>query len=49
MQNLKTLEDVLVIWIGEVNVKNGAATDKIINEKADVIAQMNFTNFCNKI
>jgi hypothetical protein len=26
------LEDVLFIWLGQMNVKNGVATDKFINK-----------------
>jgi hypothetical protein len=32
-------EDVLVIWIGQVNSKNGAATDEVIKEQAKVLGQ----------
>jgi hypothetical protein len=31
-EKLEDLEDVLVIWIEHVNVKNGTATDKVIKE-----------------
>jgi hypothetical protein len=28
-------EDVFVIWMGQVNVKNGSATDTVIKEQAE--------------
>jgi hypothetical protein len=32
-------EDALIIWIGQVNAKNGTATDDIIKEQAKIIGQ----------
>jgi hypothetical protein len=31
------LEDALVVWIGQVNAKNGTAADEVIKEQAKVI------------
>jgi hypothetical protein len=33
----KILEEALTIWIGQLNVKNGTATDDIIKERAKMI------------
>jgi hypothetical protein len=38
-----------VIWKGQVNVKNGTATDEVIKEQSQVIGQqMSVTNFIHK-
>ncbi|XP_021916826.1 tigger transposable element-derived protein 6-like [Zootermopsis nevadensis] len=40
------LEDALIIWIGQVNARNGTTTDGVIKEQAKVIGQqMGVTNF----
>jgi hypothetical protein len=42
---VEDLEDVLIIWIGQVNVKNGTAADEVIKEQAKVTGQqMSVTN-----
>jgi hypothetical protein len=40
------LEDALIIWIGQVNARNGTATDGVIKQQAKVIGQrMGVKNF----
>jgi hypothetical protein len=46
---LEDLADALVIWIWQVNVKNGKATDEIIKEQVKLLGQqMSVTNFVYK-
>jgi hypothetical protein len=46
---LEDIVDALVIWIGQVNVKNVTATDEVIKEEAKVIGQqMCVTQFVHK-
>jgi hypothetical protein len=39
VQNLKDLEDALVIWIEEVNAKNGTGTIEVTKEQMEVLGQ----------
>jgi hypothetical protein len=32
-------EDALIIWLQQVNAKNGTATDEIIKEQAKILGQ----------
>jgi hypothetical protein len=42
-------EDALIIWIGQVNTKNGTGPDKVIKEQAKLRGQqMSVTNFVHK-
>jgi hypothetical protein len=36
---LEDLEDMLIIWIRQVNAKNGTKTDEVIKEQAKVLDQ----------
>jgi hypothetical protein len=46
---LEDLEDMLGIWIGQVNMKNGAATDEVIKEQVEVPEQqISVTHFVYK-
>jgi hypothetical protein len=38
------LEDVLLIWIGKLNMKTGTATDEVIKEQGKVLGQQTATN-----
>jgi hypothetical protein len=39
VQNFEDPEDALVIWIGQVNVRNGTAADEVIKKQVKVIGQ----------
>jgi hypothetical protein len=42
---LEDFEDVLDIWIGQLNVRNGTAADEVIKEQMTVLGQqMNVTD-----
>jgi hypothetical protein len=46
---LEDLEDELIIWTGQVNEKNGTATNEVVEEQAKVLEQQtNLTNFVHK-
>jgi hypothetical protein len=48
-EKLEDPEDALVIWVGQMNVKNKTATVEVINEQAKVSdQQMSVTNFAQK-
>jgi hypothetical protein len=36
---LEDLEAVLIIWLGQVNLKNGTATDEVIKEQVKVLGK----------
>jgi hypothetical protein len=36
---LEDLEDALVIWIGQINTKNGTAANEVIMKQAKVLGQ----------
>jgi hypothetical protein len=41
------IEDASVIWMGQVNVKNGTATDEVIKEEVKAVGQQ-MTNWLYK-
>jgi hypothetical protein len=42
---LEDLENTVVIWTGQVNVKNGTATDEVTDEQVKILGrQMSVTN-----
>jgi hypothetical protein len=46
---LEYLEDTLVIWVGQLNGKNGAATGRLVKEQMKVLGQqMSVTNSVHK-
>jgi hypothetical protein len=46
---LQDLDDTLVTWIGQVNVKNGTAIDEVIKEQEKILGQqMTVTDFLHK-
>jgi hypothetical protein len=43
---IENLEDASVIWIGQVNARNGTATDKVIKQRAKALGeQIGVINF----
>jgi hypothetical protein len=42
------LEDVSVIWIGQVYTNNETATDKIIKEQVKILVQQMSEKFCTQ-
>jgi hypothetical protein len=36
---LEDLEDVLVIWIGQLNSKSGTVIDEVIKEQAKILSR----------
>jgi hypothetical protein len=46
---IEDLEDVLVIWLGQMNAKNGVAISKVTKEHVKVIElQISVINFVHK-
>jgi hypothetical protein len=43
---LEYLDDTLVIWIGQLNGKNGAATDGVVKEQMKVLGRQR--SLCSK-
>ena len=42
------MEEALAIWIEQLNVKNGTATDEIINTFTAIVDLSRFNNSCLK-